>query len=1023
MKSILRHGLALVAILFIALAPANAIINQSGDGMSDVWKAKYGLSITDDGTLDPSQAPGADPDGDGWTNLEESIAGTDPRSGVAPDGLLQLTITHDPAVPSVFVVNWPTIQGKQYQLQVSHDLATWTPIDDPSIGDGTPIQIAIEAVLEDDTQPPKLFWRVSVSDIDSDGDGLTDYEEWVLGSNPYAADSDGNGTNDLTQLLGGTNPMAGFTDTDGDGVADADEDRLGTSKTGHAVYTDSDGDGVMDAYDAIPWDAGAKWPATREVRYAIIPLGVPSGTGGLPIGRPAFGSASFGPFDVFPNPVDPEGAAETVWINGVGAGGHVLATHDNRTHLDGFAQAANGFQNFIWSPGTGTWAALPIDPAHQMASIATAIAADGTTASGPARVPLVDADGNACSFPSLSEAVATWAISGGTVSPASRAWSFIPDNSVLDASFYQVGASFTDDHSSETDWNSQQFFPTDTGAAITSSALDHAGPPISRSWVANRGSVSLWSSNIPPDSPMIAAVSREGDAILRKADGTQELRLNDGTIVALPDQSTLGGITGLAVVDRYPSHPGQPVIMTTGGLWIQDGSTWRALAAQPGGLVLTGAAINRQGVILTSDGKGLIRNGLLKPIEEMVGDVRDWKELEMLQLNDDGTLPGSAYNKATSKREPVMLVPVYAQGIDPGSPSPLSQDDPAAGVDNVSMRAKGGSAVQRAIWIMAPVVSTAHPDMNNFLFASGASATMNLKFGFPGYETQMTVGAPATTPISQPTASGTGTGVSRDAPVVFQVGLGSHWTDAASAPVKVKMMKQRTVKVTVHPMPLKKGGAAAIYPAYFPSSTPTERTASKAMLEAYLNKVYGRQVNTFFNVTVLDPVESDFDDEGPGHVAGVIAIADSPTPEQIKVCIDPRAPSVTANIDIWITGGVEMHEGSELVTSPVRFGRQLGEEFEGKVILDGTLTQLPTGLDGQQFFLHAAAHEIGHVMIGAGHPDEADLPGRASLSGADTDLRLMHSGHDYHALNSQLVKTEWDWIERWLRKREDAGEL
>lgn len=42
--------------------------------------------------------------------------------------------------------------------------------------------------------------------VDSDGDGLTDEEEALLGTNPNAADSDGDGFSDLAELKGGYSP-------------------------------------------------------------------------------------------------------------------------------------------------------------------------------------------------------------------------------------------------------------------------------------------------------------------------------------------------------------------------------------------------------------------------------------------------------------------------------------------------------------------------------------------------------------------------------------------------------------------------------------------------------------------------------------------------------------------------------------------------------------------------------------------------------------------------------------------------
>ncbi len=46
----------------------NSLASTSGDGIPDWWKAKYGA-------IDPN----ADPDGDGWNNLQEFLHGTDPN--------------------------------------------------------------------------------------------------------------------------------------------------------------------------------------------------------------------------------------------------------------------------------------------------------------------------------------------------------------------------------------------------------------------------------------------------------------------------------------------------------------------------------------------------------------------------------------------------------------------------------------------------------------------------------------------------------------------------------------------------------------------------------------------------------------------------------------------------------------------------------------------------------------------------------------------------------------------------------
>ena len=49
--------------------------DADGDGLPDAWEASHGLSITDGSG---AQGAGGDADGDGWTNYQEFLAGTDP---------------------------------------------------------------------------------------------------------------------------------------------------------------------------------------------------------------------------------------------------------------------------------------------------------------------------------------------------------------------------------------------------------------------------------------------------------------------------------------------------------------------------------------------------------------------------------------------------------------------------------------------------------------------------------------------------------------------------------------------------------------------------------------------------------------------------------------------------------------------------------------------------------------------------------------------------------------------------------
>ena len=89
---------------------------------------------------------------------------------------------------------------------------------------------------------------------DSDGDGLYDADETgVYGTNPSAYDTDGDGSSDGEEVYYGTDPRtaggSGGTaglDSDGDGLYDTDETSV--YGTGASVY-DTDGDGVGDGQE------------------------------------------------------------------------------------------------------------------------------------------------------------------------------------------------------------------------------------------------------------------------------------------------------------------------------------------------------------------------------------------------------------------------------------------------------------------------------------------------------------------------------------------------------------------------------------------------------------------------------------------------------------------------------------------------------------------------------------------------------------------------------------------------------
>ena len=157
MKALLFKGLSagLVGSCLLATqAVALMVPDADGDGMSDVWEGQHGFPITS-GSVPAHQAPAADPDRDGWTNLEEAEAGTDPNAADAPSGMLLPTILRHPDFESVMVVSWPSLAGKQYTLLASPDLSsgTWSAVDGPMMGTGGVIDVGMETLHPDGSRP------------------------------------------------------------------------------------------------------------------------------------------------------------------------------------------------------------------------------------------------------------------------------------------------------------------------------------------------------------------------------------------------------------------------------------------------------------------------------------------------------------------------------------------------------------------------------------------------------------------------------------------------------------------------------------------------------------------------------------------------------------------------------------------------------------------------------------------------------------------------------------------------------
>jgi len=128
----------------------------------------------------------------------------------------------------------PVIKNNQ-QFNAAHFDGTWKDTDNDGISD------------DDERRIGTKVWNA-----DSDGDGLKDgFELNDVLSDPLRADTDGGGKNDGTEIQQGRNPLrsgddyGSVPDTDNDGLTNYEEELLGTRKD----KRDTDGDGLNDGVE------------------------------------------------------------------------------------------------------------------------------------------------------------------------------------------------------------------------------------------------------------------------------------------------------------------------------------------------------------------------------------------------------------------------------------------------------------------------------------------------------------------------------------------------------------------------------------------------------------------------------------------------------------------------------------------------------------------------------------------------------------------------------------------------------
>ena len=162
---LLRTTVAVFIFLATRPAAAQMIDTMNTNGMSDVWEQLYGAS---------GLSPNGDADGDGFSNLKEALAGSNPFDANSFPKIVSAVKA------AAFTVTIPCELGKQYQLQSVTALGStnWIVETNIVVRSGTTLTLLAAA------GSVGKFFRTAVSDVDSDGDGVNDWEEYKLGLDP-----------------------------------------------------------------------------------------------------------------------------------------------------------------------------------------------------------------------------------------------------------------------------------------------------------------------------------------------------------------------------------------------------------------------------------------------------------------------------------------------------------------------------------------------------------------------------------------------------------------------------------------------------------------------------------------------------------------------------------------------------------------------------------------------------------------------------------------------------------------------
>jgi len=179
---LLEQGMMRIWIIWfltvVGSSAAGPIFDGNANGVSDIWEARHGLT-------DPSLA--TDSDGDGQSDWEEAVNGTDPWDSAS---LFQLEI--EALTLGKPLVTWRSKAGRGYEVEGLDAEGVWSVRSNVIRGNGdlvgfgdsscSPSLVFAYRVLVVGRPPSLPEIQETLSLTDADSDGQSDWEEWIAGT-------------------------------------------------------------------------------------------------------------------------------------------------------------------------------------------------------------------------------------------------------------------------------------------------------------------------------------------------------------------------------------------------------------------------------------------------------------------------------------------------------------------------------------------------------------------------------------------------------------------------------------------------------------------------------------------------------------------------------------------------------------------------------------------------------------------------------------------------------------------------